>query len=136
MVDWSVPASEASNKRLLYEIAIGLLVMISPIIQLAEKQAISRIGIGFGVLAIVLIYAFSRTSLGNRLEKWFRQIEVGGRTIVIITVVPIIMGGLWLLKPPAVPTFSFIIGSMGTIIVATILRILSRLNSRRQEHPA
>ena len=136
MVDWSAPASEASNKRLLYEIAIGLLVMTSPIIQLTENQAISWIGLGAGVLAVVLGYAFSRTSLGKRFENWFRRIGVGGRVMLIVIAVPIIVGGMWSLRPPEIPTFSFIIGSMGTLVIATFLRLLGRFNGRGQQHPA
>lgn len=135
MVNWSAPASEASNKRLPHEIALGLLIMISPAIQLAENQTISWGGIGAGILAIGLGYAFSRTSLGNGLDEWFRRIGFGGRAVVIIMAVPIVLGGLWLLRPPEVPTLSFIIGSMGTLVLATILRILSRFSRHGQQHP-
>ncbi|EMA55813.1 hypothetical protein [Halococcus thailandensis] len=49
MVDWSAPASEASNKRLLYEIALGFLIMISPALQMAENRDVSLVWFGIGM---------------------------------------------------------------------------------------
>jgi len=81
MVDWNAPGSEASDKRLLYEIALGLLVAISPAIQLIGNRAVSLMWFGIGVLAIVLLYGFSRTSLGNRLDEQGSQLGMASRAV-------------------------------------------------------
>jgi len=136
MVDWNAPASEASDKRLLYEIALGLFVAISPAIQLIGNRAVSWMWFGIGVLAIILGYGFSRTSLGNRLDEQGSQLGMAGRAIVVVVAALIIWGGVWLFTPPIVPTSSFLVGSLITAVVGPTFRLLRRFSDRRQQQPA
>ena len=136
MVDWSAPASEASNKRLLYEIALGLLIMTGPALQLAENRAISLVWFGIGILGMLFAHIGSQTSVGHRVDEWFTGIGIGGRIIAIGVAVLTILGAIWTFAPPIVPVASFVVGN--TIILTTVpaLRLLSRFNSRSQQHPA
>ena len=136
MVDWSAPASKASNKRLLYEIALGLFIVTGPTLQLAENRAISLVWFGIGMLGMLFAHAGSRTSAGQRVDRWFTRIGIGGRIIVISAAALTILGAIWAFAPPIVPVASFVVGN--TIILTTIptLRLLSRFNSRHQQRPS
>jgi bacteriorhodopsin len=136
MVDWNAPASEASDRRLLYEIALGLLVAIPPAIQLIGNRTISWMWFGIGVLAIVLGYGFSRSSLGNRIDEKGSQLGVASRAVVIIVAALVVWGSVWLFTPPIVPASSFLVGSLITVVVGPTLRLLRRFSDRRQQQPA
>ncbi len=137
MVDWSAPASEASTKRLLYELAMGILVAGSPAIWLIGKQTISWTLFVLGAVTVVLIYGVSRTALGRWAEKWFTRIGKSGRFAVIFVAIPVIWGMIWWLEPPIIPVMSFLAGSTGVLLVVSAVRLLKRLSSNNgRQHPA
>ena len=136
MVDWSAPASEASNKRLLYEIALGFLIMISPALQMAENRDVSLVWFGIGMLGILFAHAGSRTSIGHRVDNWFSRIGVGGRIIAISVAALTTLGTIWTFTPPIVPLASFVVGNTIILTAVPALRLLSRFNSRNQQYPA
>ena len=135
MVDWSAPASEASNKRLLYEIALGLLIATGPTLQLAENRGVSLVWFGIGMLGMLFAHAGSRTSAGQRVDRWFTRIGIGGRIIVISAAALTILGAIWASAPPIVPGASFVVGNTVILTAVPALRLLSRLSTRNQQHP-
>ena len=126
----------ASNKRLLYEIALGFLIMTGPTLQLAENRAVSLVWFGIGMLGMLFAHVGSQTSVGHRIDKWFTRIGIGGRIIVISAAALTILGAIWASAPPIVPVASFVVGN--TIILTTVpaLRLLSCFNSRNRQHPS
>ena len=116
MVDWSAPASEASNERLLYEIALGFLIATGPALQLAENRDVSLVWFGIGMLGLLFAHAGSRTSVGHWADEWFTRIGIGGRIIVIGAAALTILGAIWMFAPPIVPAASFIVGNTVVLI--------------------
>jgi hypothetical protein len=136
MVDWSAPTSEASNKHLLYEIALGLLIATGPAVQLVANRTISLIWFGLGALTTLLAYAGSRISLGHWANKWFAWIGIGGRIIVISAIAFAIWGIIWSFKSPIVLVSSLVVGSISILIATPALRLLRRYSSRERQYPA
>jgi hypothetical protein len=135
MVDWGAPAAEASDKRLLYEIVLGLLIATGPGFQLIESRTVSWVGIVFGALSIALAFGVGRTSFGQQVDAWFERIGTGGRLIAISTVAVGIWGVIWVFEPPVVLTSSIIVGATVVLITVPAFRLVKRIGIDRRTRP-
>ena len=135
MVDWGAPAAEASDKRLLYEVALGLLVVTGPSLQLVENGTVSWTWVVLGVLSIAFASGVARTSFGQQVDAWFERIGIGGRFIVIGMAVVVIWGTIWVFEPPVVPTSSLVVGAMMVLIAVPASRLVKRVGIDERTRP-
>lgn len=135
MVDWDAPAPEASSKRLLYELILGLLVMIGPAIQLVTNQTISLVWFGFGVLVGAIFYVSLFTAPVQRFNK---RTDTGtiGSIVVVVGMATAIITIIWLFIPPIIPSLSVVLGTCSSLVVGSALRLLKRFRSPDRQHPA
>lgn len=127
MVDWSVPAAEASTRRLLYEVVLGFLVVLSPTVWLIGEQTVVWPWIGYGMGTTLVGYAVSRTATGHKAEMWFTRIGTGGRFLCIVFAVICIWGGIWTIEPHAPSLMSFVCGSAILLLGASVVRLCNRM---------
>lgn len=132
MVDWSAPRSEASIKRLLYEIGLGVLVGISGIAQIIETQG-SWLWFGVGIFSVVLIHAANYTPLGPWTEKWFNRIGIGGRFAVIVTTAVVIWGGIWYFKPSVTIIPNLVTGAACILVGIPLFSLLTRIRTNERQ---
>lgn len=127
MVDWSVPADEASTRRLLYDVVLGFLVVLSPTAWLIGEQTVVWPWIGYGMGTTLVAYAVSRTAIGHWAEIWFTRIGRRGRFLCIITAAICIWGGIWTIEPHAPSLMSFVCGSAILLLGASAFRLCNRI---------
>lgn len=127
MIDWNVPADETSTRQLLSEVVSGFFVVLSPAILLIGKRTVVYPWIGYGMGAIVVAYAVSRTSIGHTPETWFTRIGRGGRLLCIIAAVICIWGGIWTFEPHVPSLMSFVFGSATFLFGASVFRLCNRI---------
>jgi hypothetical protein len=135
MVDWGAPAAEASDKRLLYEVALGLLVVTGPGLQLIDDRTVSWTWFVFGALSIALAFGVGRTSFGRQVDTWFERIGIGGRLVAISTAAVVIWGAIWMFEPPVVLTSSFVVGAVVVLIAVPAFRLVKRIGIDRRTRP-
>lgn len=127
MVDWSAPPDEASTRRLLYDVVLGFLVVLSPTALLIGEQTVVWPWIGYGMGTTLVGYAVSRTAIGHRAEIWFTRIGTEGRFLCIIAAVICIWGGIWTIEPHIPPLMSFVFGSAILLLGASVGRLCNRI---------
>lgn len=127
MVDWSAPPDEASTRRLLYDVVLGFLVVLSPTALLIGEQTVVWPWIGYGMGTTLVGYAVSRTAIGHRAETWFTRIGTEGRFLCIIAAVICIWGGIWTIEPHIPSLMSFVCGSAILLLGASVFRLCNRI---------
>lgn len=134
MVDWSVPRSEASTKRLLYEIGLGTLAAISGVAQIIDTQG-SWLWFGVGMFAAVLAHAANYTFLGRLANKWFKRIGIVGRFIVIVTGAFVIWGSIWYFEPLVTIIPNVVTGAASILIGIPLFWLLTRTRRNGRKQP-
>lgn len=133
MVDWSAPPHEASDKRLLYELVMGLLVATAPAIQPIGNWTISLAWFGIGVLLATVFYVSLFTTPVQKFNK-LTDTSTGGGIVAVVIMAIIIWGSIWLFTPPIYASLSIILGGCVILAIAPALRLLKRFNSRKRRH--
>lgn len=136
MVDWSAPPSEASNKRLLYDLTLGLLVATGPAMQLVANRTISLVWFGVGILITAIFYMSLFTASVQRFNDRADEVGTIGNVVFVIGMVAVIAGAIWLFTPPTFLLLSVVIGSCSVLVAAPALRLLKRVRSPERRHPA
>lgn len=126
MIDWTVPADEASTRQLLSDVLLGLSVVLLPIMWFVERRAVVWLWVGYGVGITVAGYAASRTDIGQKSETWFRRIGPGGRFVCIVFAAICIWGGIWTIEPPVLSLMSFVFGSAILLLGVSVVRLCNR----------
>lgn len=119
---------DMSTRRVLFLLALGVCVAVSPLIGLMEAGPVSwaffAVGVAMGGL---FSERFSRTRVGSRTNRWWRKIGVPGRALAILAFAALVWTGYTVFDPSRVLIDSFVVGMMVTLVA----RILFELARRR-----
>lgn len=136
MADWNIPHPEASDKHLLMEVGLWLVITAIPTLRLLEEQTVSWIAFASGILIAVLIYGASTTPVGQRVRKWTKQIGVIGVIVTIGIAIAASWGAIQLLEPQMVAILSLILGISLSLLTIAAGLLARRFNTRKQQSPA
>ncbi|UPM41959.1 hypothetical protein [Halocatena salina] len=130
MVDWHVPPDETSARRLFYEVLIGVLAVLSPVVWLVGEWTVVWPWVGYGGGSIVVGYAVSRTAVGHSIDAWFTRIGPGGRFRCLLLVTICVWSGLWTIEPHVPSVMSFVCGAVVLLLTVSIIRLCNRVLAR------
>ncbi len=113
MAEWGNHPTEMSDRQLIYWIAIGLISLVAPVIQLWEAQSISWLGVLLGAFVSTVVFskATASTRPGQYIDTGWNRIGMPGRFVALFVFAVIVWWSIFHFEPPLVPLFSCVLGS-------------------------
>ncbi|RRJ33119.1 hypothetical protein [Halocatena pleomorpha] len=127
MIDLSAAASDATTRRLLRDVLMGVLAVLTPAIWIISELTVVWPWVGYGVGSIVVGYAVSWTAVGYRIGAWFTRISSGGRFLCIVVAAVCIWGGIWTTDPDVPSMMSFVCGGASLLLGISVVRLCNRV---------
>lgn len=128
MTEWGEHLSEMTNKQLVGWIVFGVVLILSPALQLWDAGTVSWLALGGVFIATVVFSETAATTRpGQRIDAWWRRIGIPGRTLAIVLFAVVAWGSIWLYSGSLIPLYSFVFGGFLGIIVKGSFVLMRRI---------
>lgn len=122
MVDRSISPSGTTTGRLLFELAVLPLVLLSPVLNAVGGLAVSWVWLGVGAVVTGVGAGATVAHLDERTTE-----RSPAQFLVATVVVVVVWAGIVLLRLPPESIDSFVLGSTAVLVAMRAGRVLDRL---------
>lgn len=127
MVEWNAAVFEVSTRRLLRDLGISLVVLLTPVLNVVDGLAVSWPVVAVGVVVTGVAAGLAATSAGRRLDGWAEQFPDWSPLVAVVAAAIVSWVGIRLLDVPLDAVNSFLLGTTGTMLAIQVGRVLGRV---------